>query len=329
MRGEERARRSRRIRIRRRVGILLIAGIALTAFLYYRPVQAYMRTSTLSGRAESRGSAAEARPRATCSAGSRSTRAERRSCAKRAGSVSSGPTRSSTSSRASRRGAGRGTRRTTARNSAVNAEDRAVLERQLGRPPRAARRVVVRCPWGAPAVTEQSPYDDAGTPFPTTFYLTCPALVSAVSAAGGGRTASSAGALSPPRTPSSRRASTRRRKSSAQLGASSPTGRSARTAEPRSRSGSAARRARASSSASTRTWRSRSRGRGTCSGAGSSRSWASSFPTTTAASTDLYHPRGERPGQRRPAAVGRGVPRRVVGASRRDRPARLSSRWRR
>ncbi len=46
MRGEERARRSRRIRIRRRVGILLIAGIALTAFLYYRPVQAYMRTST-------------------------------------------------------------------------------------------------------------------------------------------------------------------------------------------------------------------------------------------------------------------------------------------
>ena len=70
----------------------------------------------------------------------------------------------------------------------MNAEDRAVLERQLGRPPRAARRVVVRCPWGAPAVTEQSPYDDAGTPFPTTFYLTCPAAVSAVSRleAGGG-----------------------------------------------------------------------------------------------------------------------------------------------
>jgi hypothetical protein len=37
-------------------------------------------------------------------------------------------------------------------------------------------------------VTEQSPYDDAGEPFPTTYYLTCPHLVAAVSrleAAGG------------------------------------------------------------------------------------------------------------------------------------------------
>jgi uncharacterized protein len=66
--------------------------------------------------------------------------------------------------------------------------DRAVVERQLGRPPRAFRRVVVRCPFGRPAVTEQAPYDDAGEPFPTTFWLTCPHLVAAVSrleAAGG------------------------------------------------------------------------------------------------------------------------------------------------
>ena len=66
--------------------------------------------------------------------------------------------------------------------------NRALVERQLGRPPRAFRRVAVRCPHGRPAVTEQSPYDDAGEPFPTTFYLTCPALVAAVSrleAAGG------------------------------------------------------------------------------------------------------------------------------------------------
>jgi len=66
--------------------------------------------------------------------------------------------------------------------------DRAVVERQLGRPPRAFRRVVVRCPFGRPAVTEQEPYDDAGEPFPTTFWLTCPHLVAAVSrleAAGG------------------------------------------------------------------------------------------------------------------------------------------------
>jgi uncharacterized protein len=59
--------------------------------------------------------------------------------------------------------------------------DRALVERQLGRPPRALRRVVVRCPFGRPAVTEQSAYDDAGEPFPTTFWLTCPHLVAQVS----------------------------------------------------------------------------------------------------------------------------------------------------
>jgi uncharacterized protein len=67
-------------------------------------------------------------------------------------------------------------------------DDAAVVSRQLGRPPRAFRRVVVRCPFGRPAVTEQEPYDDAGRPFPTTYWLTCPHLVSAVSrleAAGG------------------------------------------------------------------------------------------------------------------------------------------------
>lgn len=66
--------------------------------------------------------------------------------------------------------------------------DRSVVARQLGRPPRALRRVAVRCPWGLPAVTEQDPYDVDGHPFPTTYYLTCRHLVAAVSrveAAGG------------------------------------------------------------------------------------------------------------------------------------------------
>jgi hypothetical protein len=66
--------------------------------------------------------------------------------------------------------------------------DEAVVARQLGRPPRAFRRVVVRCPWGRPAVTEQWPRDATGAPFPTTYYLTCPQLVAAISrleAAGG------------------------------------------------------------------------------------------------------------------------------------------------
>jgi hypothetical protein len=67
-------------------------------------------------------------------------------------------------------------------------DDRAIVERQLGRPPRAFGRVAVRCPHGLPAVTEQGPYDSQGEPFPTTYYLTCPRLVAAISrleAAGG------------------------------------------------------------------------------------------------------------------------------------------------
>jgi hypothetical protein len=67
-------------------------------------------------------------------------------------------------------------------------DDRAAVELQIGRTPRAFRCVAVRCPFGLPAVTEQSPYDLAGEPFPTTYYLTCRQLVAAVSrleAAGG------------------------------------------------------------------------------------------------------------------------------------------------
>jgi uncharacterized protein len=66
--------------------------------------------------------------------------------------------------------------------------DQDVVAQQLGREPRAFRGVVVRCPWGRPAVTEQEPYDADGAPFPTTFWLTCRHLVAAVSrleAAGG------------------------------------------------------------------------------------------------------------------------------------------------
>ena len=60
-------------------------------------------------------------------------------------------------------------------------DDRAVVARQLGRPPRAFRRVVARGPFGLPAVTEQDPYDRDGAPFPTTYYLTCRHLVAALS----------------------------------------------------------------------------------------------------------------------------------------------------
>ena len=67
-------------------------------------------------------------------------------------------------------------------------DDLELVERQLGRRPRAFRRVAVRCPYGRPAVTEQRPYDESGEPFPTTYWLTCPHLVAAIArieAAGG------------------------------------------------------------------------------------------------------------------------------------------------
>jgi hypothetical protein len=67
-------------------------------------------------------------------------------------------------------------------------DDRELVERQLGRKPRAFRGVAVRCPFGRPAVTEQAPFDEDDRPFPTQFYVTCPFLVAAISrleAAGG------------------------------------------------------------------------------------------------------------------------------------------------
>jgi hypothetical protein len=62
----------------------------------------------------------------------------------------------------------------------VALRDLEAVGRLLGRPPRCLNAVAARCPHGAPSVLEQRPYDDDGTPFPTTFWLTCRALVEAV-----------------------------------------------------------------------------------------------------------------------------------------------------
>jgi hypothetical protein len=51
----------------------------------------------------------------------------------------------------------------------------------IGRDPHAGFRVAVRCPFGAPAVIENAPHDERGYPFPTREWLTCRALVTAVS----------------------------------------------------------------------------------------------------------------------------------------------------
>jgi hypothetical protein len=67
------------------------------------------------------------------------------------------------------------------RQPAVSEADRAAVAAQLGRPPRAIRAVVHRCPSGHPAVIQTSPRLEDGTPFPTLYYLTCPRLTSLTS----------------------------------------------------------------------------------------------------------------------------------------------------
>jgi hypothetical protein len=62
----------------------------------------------------------------------------------------------------------------------VSDVDRAAVAAQLGRPPRAIRAVVARCPSGHPAAISTSPRLPDGTPFPTLYYLTCPRLCSLV-----------------------------------------------------------------------------------------------------------------------------------------------------
>jgi len=63
----------------------------------------------------------------------------------------------------------------------VAGADAALVAGQLGRPPHAMSAVAARCPYGFPAVVEDLPYDEAGRPFPTLYYCTCPTLVAAVS----------------------------------------------------------------------------------------------------------------------------------------------------
>ncbi len=64
----------------------------------------------------------------------------------------------------------------------VDPRDTEVVAAQLGRPPRAVREVAHRCPCGLPDVVVTEPRLPDGTPFPTTFYLTCPRAASLVGA---------------------------------------------------------------------------------------------------------------------------------------------------
>ena len=66
-------------------------------------------------------------------------------------------------------------------NTPVTDAEREIIARQLGRPPRALVAVAHRCPCGQPDAVATDPRLPDGTPFPTTYYLTCPRLTGAVS----------------------------------------------------------------------------------------------------------------------------------------------------
>ena len=63
----------------------------------------------------------------------------------------------------------------------LRSSDLAAVREQLGRDPTTSFSVVCRCTGGHPLVIRNAPLDANGEPFPTTYWLTCPAAVKAVS----------------------------------------------------------------------------------------------------------------------------------------------------
>ncbi|HWC24215.1 MAG TPA: DUF501 domain-containing protein [Flexivirga sp.] len=62
----------------------------------------------------------------------------------------------------------------------VDPADLQLVEQQLGRLPRGVVEIAARCPCGCPAVVRTLPRLPDGTPFPTSFYATCPRLTGAI-----------------------------------------------------------------------------------------------------------------------------------------------------
>lgn len=69
----------------------------------------------------------------------------------------------------------------TADHDPPSEQDLAAVARQLGRVPRGVVAVAHRCACGDPDVLVTAPRLPDGTPFPTTFYATCPRLTGAIS----------------------------------------------------------------------------------------------------------------------------------------------------
>ena len=62
----------------------------------------------------------------------------------------------------------------------IDPSDEAAVHAQLGREPRAIHAIGHRCPCGNPDVVTPEPRLPNGTPFPTTYYLTCPRAASMI-----------------------------------------------------------------------------------------------------------------------------------------------------
>jgi uncharacterized protein len=62
----------------------------------------------------------------------------------------------------------------------IDPADEAAIAAQLGRTPRGIHEIGHRCPCGNPDVVTTEPRLPNGTPFPTTYYLTCPRAASRI-----------------------------------------------------------------------------------------------------------------------------------------------------
>ena len=62
----------------------------------------------------------------------------------------------------------------------IQPSDLTAMQAQLGRPMRSVHGIGHRCPCGNPSVVVTEPQLEDGTPFPTTFYVTCPRINSRI-----------------------------------------------------------------------------------------------------------------------------------------------------
>lgn len=68
----------------------------------------------------------------------------------------------------------------------ISSADHEAVAAQLGREPRGIHEIGHRCPCGNPDVVTTEPRLPNGTPFPTTYYLTCPRAASRIGTLEGG-----------------------------------------------------------------------------------------------------------------------------------------------